>query len=99
VRLFRRKPARDPDELVSKILFTLGYNTGLLKADGLWTADLQALQDTYDAALQDANTDPDAEDDPDAMRVVHKSLSRLVGAVEGALTEHGIEHPSILDFE
>ena len=99
MRLFRRAPAKDPDEVISKILFTLGFNTGLLKADGLWTPDLQALQETFDAEVEKAKADPGADDDPEATRAMHKSLSKLVGAVEGALTEHGIEHPSILDLE
>ena len=92
VRLFRgrRSADMDPDELVSKIMFTLGFNTGTLKAEGLWTPELQALQDEFDSASQDP--------DPDDV-VVRKRLSKLVGAVEGALVEHGIDHPSILDFQ
>ena len=92
VRLFRRNRSEDndPDEFASKLMFTLGMNIGTLEADGLWTPELQALQDEFDSAVQD----PDPSDE-----VVRKRLSKLVGAVEGALVEHGIDHPSVLDLD
>ena len=70
-------------------MFTLGMNIGLLKADGLWTPELQTLQDEFDSAVHDTPND----------EVVNKRLSKLVGAVEGALLEHGIDHPSVLDLQ
>jgi hypothetical protein len=90
VRLIRRNRSedRDPDELASKLMFTLGMNIGLLEADGLWTPELQTLQDEFDSAVED----PDTSDE-----VTRKRLAKLVGAVEAALVGHGIDHTSVLD--